>query len=137
MNRYIDEGYRYKTAKMNDNENHDNLKNFYFLNFEKRDAELVELREVAYQGDTELMLKIYAERLKDPDMNAININADIERLKHIKDLESRVLIEKSFSLDGVPVTSMLPLVKIYETERKKNGSSEKNNNGNSQQPLKS
>ncbi len=126
-----------KTVKMNDDQNHENLKAFYFLNFEKRDAELVELRETAYKGDTEFMLKTYEDRLKDPNMNFYNVSADIERLNHIKDLESRVLPEKKISLDGTPLTSMLPLVKIYEAERKKNGSSEKNNNGNSQQPLKS
>lgn len=120
---------------MNDAQNYD-LRIFYFENFEKRDAELVELREEAYNGDIERMLKIYEERLTNPDMNPINVSDDVERLRHIRELEAN-LIKTSVSLEGIQLRSMLPLVKKYEPERKKNnGLAEKVNNANPQQPLK-
>jgi len=93
---------------------------FYFENFERRDAELVQLRDSVYTGDTRKMLATYEERLKHPNANVDKLRDDIDRLRHISDLETQIA-QLQLTVDGAVLTSVSPLVNKYEPERRRGG----------------
>ena len=95
------------------------LKNFYFDNFQERDAQLVELRKRFYGSDTQSMIKRYQNLLKKPGSDQRNLTEDIRRLEGIHCIDIQ-LKEQGCELNGKSV-NVSTLVDLFEGQRKKKG----------------
>jgi len=94
----------------------EDLRLLYFVHMESHDAKLIRLRDQQWGGQTNRVVEELQKRLKHPMAHTENIQADIERFRHIGELEKD--LRDANLTDGDQPIDVSYLVNRFEHERK-------------------